>query len=74
MVGDVCNTIYAASGSTVDWAYGTAGIKYAFTNELQEGENHPVDIFLVDPIDIEPNGEEQLAFHRAVAEIVLAEF
>ncbi len=74
VVGDICNTIYPASGGTVDWVYAVAGVKYCYTNELQAGENHPIDVFLVDPIDIEPNGEEQLAFHRAVAEIILEEF
>ncbi len=71
-VGPICNIIYPATGGTVDWAYDPtwAGIKYAYSNELREGANHPIDIFLVDPEDIEPNGEEYFAFHAAVARAI----
>ncbi len=73
-MGDICNIIYPASGGAVDWAYAEAFIKYPFGNELTQGVNHPLDVFLVDPIDIEPNGEEMMAFHRAVARELMAEF
>jgi len=33
--GSACRTIYTASGITVDYTYGAAGIKYSFTPELR---------------------------------------
>ncbi len=71
-VGPICSTIYQTAGDSVDWAYGDAGIKYSFTNELKRG-SHP-DPFLVDPEDIEPNGLEMMAFHTSVARDMMAEF
>ncbi len=71
-MGPICNIIHPATGVTVNWAYDPtwAGIKYAYSNGLCEGANHPIDIFLVDPEDIEPNGEEYFAFHAAVAKAI----
>ncbi|XP_071493407.1 carboxypeptidase B-like [Diadema antillarum] len=34
--GSIANTIYPASGSSVDWAYGVAGIKYSYAVELRD--------------------------------------
>ncbi|KAI8846547.1 hypothetical protein BC829DRAFT_398232 [Chytridium lagenaria] len=34
--GDVCNTIYQASGSSVDWVYNTAKVTYTYTVELRD--------------------------------------
>ncbi len=36
-------------------------IKYAYTNELRPGENNPLDVFIVDEEDVNPNAEEQWA-------------
>ncbi len=71
-VGPICSTIYQASGGGVDWAYGDAGIKYSYTNELRRG--HHANPFLVDPEDIEPNGMEMMAFHKSIARDMIAEF
>ncbi|XP_063967817.1 carboxypeptidase B-like [Lytechinus pictus] len=34
--GSIANTIYPASGSSVDWAYGVAGIKHSYAVELRD--------------------------------------
>ena len=34
--GSVYNTIYAASGVSLDYAYGVCGIKYSFSAELRD--------------------------------------
>ncbi|XP_033102551.1 carboxypeptidase B-like [Anneissia japonica] len=34
--GTVANTIYEASGSSIDWAYGKLGIKYSYAVELRD--------------------------------------
>ncbi len=71
-VGPLCQTIYPASGNSVDWGYTGGAVKYSFTNELRDG-GHP-NVFIVDPEDIEPNGEEMLAFHRVVARWIADEY
>jgi hypothetical protein len=35
-VGSICKTIYAASGSSVDWAYAKADVKYPSGEEMTE--------------------------------------
>ncbi|XP_071944571.1 carboxypeptidase B-like [Antedon mediterranea] len=34
--GTIANTIYEASGSSIDWAYGTLGVKYSYAVELRD--------------------------------------
>ncbi|KAJ3097972.1 hypothetical protein HDU97_004396 [Phlyctochytrium planicorne] len=34
--GDVCNTIYQASGASLDWAYHGANVTFSFTVELRD--------------------------------------
>ncbi len=31
----MCDTIYEASGVSIDWAYGEAGVKYSYTMEMR---------------------------------------
>ncbi len=69
-VGPLCQTIYEASGNSIDWAYGMAGIKYSFTMEMRNGP----DGFVVPPEDIDPNGRDLLAFHTSAARDIMAEF
>ena len=69
-VGPHYDTIYAATGISIDWAYGVAGIKYSFLIELRDegdfGFTLPADQIL-------PTGEEVYAFHSTVAKEILAE-
>ena len=44
--------IDGASGSTMDYAKGTAGVKYTYTPELR-GDN-----FVISPIEVQPSFEE----------------
>ncbi|KAI8850012.1 hypothetical protein BC829DRAFT_170918 [Chytridium lagenaria] len=34
--GDACNTIYPASGNTIDWTYGVANVTFSFAVELRD--------------------------------------
>lgn len=66
--GDICNTIYPASGSSVDFTYGTLGVKYSYAVELRDtGRNG----FILPASEIVPSGEETwqavLALWRYVA-------
>ncbi len=65
----MCDTIYEASGVSIDWAYGVAGVKYSYTMELRQSEFG----FEVPPADIEPNGMDVLAFHLSVAQDIVEE-
>lgn len=56
--GDICNTIYQASGTTVDYAYGSENVKFSYTFELRDtGSNG----FVLPAKLIVPSGEETLA-------------
>lgn len=55
--GPICQTLYQASGASVDWNYGTAG-RFAFTIELRPDSSNPG--FLLPPGDIIPTCEENL--------------
>jgi hypothetical protein len=37
--GDICNTIYQASGSSVDWAYNVAGVTFSYAVELRPSQS-----------------------------------
>jgi carboxypeptidase A2 len=50
--GNSCQTIYPASGITMDYSHGVAGVPYAFTPELR-GNN-----FIIAPEQIQPSFEE----------------
>jgi len=54
-VGPIATTIYIASGSSVDFAYGQVNVKFAYTYELRDtGANG----FLLPPAQIIPSGIE----------------
>lgn len=52
--GNICEVIYAAAGSSTDYIYGVAGIKYSFATELRPG-NFP---FVIDDSEIELSFQE----------------
>ncbi|XP_064309292.1 carboxypeptidase A2-like [Phalacrocorax carbo] len=53
-VGSICNTIYQASGGSIDWSY-DYGIKYSFAFELRDTGNYG---FLLPANQIIPTAEE----------------
>jgi hypothetical protein len=75
--GDICNVIYPASGSSVDWAYGKADIKYTFTLELPPTNSYLSPGFLLPATEILPVGQETYisvtTVWRAIAKDINAE-
>lgn len=57
-----------ASGSTADWTYGAAEVKYSYGVELRDKGQHG---FLLPASEIVPSGEETLAGILALAQYVL---
>ncbi|XP_065087332.1 zinc carboxypeptidase A 1-like [Ochlerotatus camptorhynchus] len=57
--GNIYDAIYPASGASVDWAYGTLGVKIAYTYELRPGSNS-WNGFVLPAREIVPTGEETL--------------
>ncbi|KAF9562216.1 Carboxypeptidase A4 [Mortierella alpina] len=57
-VGSVCNIIYQASGGSLDWTYGAAGVKYSYAVELRDTGRHG---FLLPKEEILPSSEETFA-------------
>ncbi|NXA47826.1 CBPA2 Carboxypeptidase, partial [Nothocercus julius] len=53
-VGNICSTIYQASGGSIDWSY-DYGIKYSFAFELRDTGNYG---FLLPASQIIPTAEE----------------
>lgn len=53
--GPICETIYEASGSGVDWVYARSGVKYSFAVELRDKGEYG---FILPPEQIIPSGEE----------------
>lgn len=53
--GDICNVIYPASGSSVDYAYGVENVKYSFAFELRDTGYYG---FMLPAKQIVPSGEE----------------
>ncbi|ORZ35589.1 hypothetical protein BCR44DRAFT_127466 [Catenaria anguillulae PL171] len=56
--GDICNTIYPASGSATDWMFAKANIRYSFALELRDTGDHG---FLLPPEEIVHTVEEMHA-------------
>ncbi|KAJ3097973.1 Carboxypeptidase A4 [Phlyctochytrium planicorne] len=56
--GDVCNTIYQASGSSVDWVYNTAKVQFTYTVELRDTGSYG---FQLPASQIVPSGQETVA-------------
>jgi hypothetical protein len=52
--GPICTTIYAASGSSVDYVYDNSKIKYSFTAELRDTGEYG---FVLPPGQIRPASE-----------------
>ena len=70
IVGPLYDTLYPASGISVDFAYGSAGIKYSTTIELRDsiyGFDPPPETIILEC-------EEMWAFHRSAAYDIIAEF
>jgi hypothetical protein len=68
-VGCLPCVLYIASGSSVDWAKGVAGIDNAVSMELRDTGDAG---FLLPPSEILPTGEEVWAFHVSFARQILA--
>ncbi|KAJ3339376.1 hypothetical protein HDU91_001030, partial [Kappamyces sp. JEL0680] len=64
--GDICNTIYQASGTTVDYMYHNAKVKYAATIELRgkataRNPDTGSHGFVLPAAQIQPSGQEIVA-------------
>jgi len=70
-VGCIPCMLYPASGGSLDWALGEAGIPYSFGMELRDTGNFG---FLLPPTQIIPTGEETWAFHLTMAREIIKEF
>jgi carboxypeptidase A1 len=57
-VGPICEIIYQASGSSVDWALDVVGVPFAYAVELRDTGKYG---FMLPPKFIIPSGEEILA-------------
>lgn len=69
-VGNICETIYPASGSSVDWGYAKAGVKYPFAIELRDQGKYG---FLLPKNQIIPSGEEMTAAIFAMSYAILTQ-
>lgn len=56
--GEICPTIYQASGSTTDYAYGVTNVTNSFAVELRDTGNYG---FVLPPNQIMPSAEEAFA-------------
>lgn len=65
--GTIANTIYPAAGSSVDWVYEAANVKYSFAVELRDTGRQG---FMLSNTEIIPNAEENWEGIKAVADIV----
>lgn len=70
-VGCIPCMLYVASGGTLDWALGEAGIPYSYGMELRDTGNYG---FILPADQIVPTGEEVWAFHMTVARQIINEF
>jgi len=70
-VGCIPCVLYTASGTSLDWALGVAGIPYVYTIELRDTGMYG---FLLPPAQIIPTAEETWAWHAVAAEQIIAEF
>jgi carboxypeptidase A1 len=67
-VGSICNIIYEASGSSVDWAYDLANVTYPYGVELRDQGQYG---FLLPAKQILPSGEETFASIVALAQRII---
>ena len=70
-VGCIPCLLYIASGGSMDWALGEAGIPYSYGMELRDTGRYG---FLLPPSEIIPTAEETWAFHKTAAEVIIEEF
>jgi len=63
--------LYVASGTSLDWALGVAGIPYVYSIELRDTGVYG---FLLPPSEIIPTAEETWAWHVVAANQIIAEF
>ena len=68
-VGAIPDLLYVASGSTVDYAYGTLGIKYSTAIELRGKHG-----FAAPPNTIILECQEMWAFHQQAGRDIIAEY
>ncbi|RUS14000.1 hypothetical protein BC937DRAFT_94488 [Endogone sp. FLAS-F59071] len=66
--GPICETIYEASGSGVDWVYARSGVKYSFAVELRDKGEYG---FVLPPEQIIPSGEEVLEAVLTLVEYIV---
>uniref|UniRef100_A0A6B2LK86 Peptidase M14 domain-containing protein n=1 Tax=Arcella intermedia TaxID=1963864 RepID=A0A6B2LK86_9EUKA len=66
--GPIANTLYVASGSSVDYSYGVGRIVYSYTPELRDTGSYG---FLLPPAQIRPSGVETFAAWKVFAQEVL---
>jgi len=67
-VGPIATTIYPASGSSADWAYGVAGVTYSFAIEGRDTGRFG---FLLPVNQIVPSGTETMAAVRVMGNYIL---
>ena len=70
-VGCIPCVLYVASGTSLDWALGVAGIPYVYSIELRDTGSYG---FLLPPSEIVPNAEEAWAWHLVAAQQIIQEF
>jgi len=70
-VGCIPCMLYIASGGSLDWTLGEAGIPYSYGMELRDTGSYG---FVLPPEQIIPTGEEVWAFHMTVARELISEF
>jgi len=67
-VGNIYTVIYQASGSSADWTYGAANVKYSYALELRDTGTYG---FLLPTNQIIPQGQEMFAGCLAMAEYIM---
>jgi hypothetical protein len=70
-IGCIPCVLYTASGTSLDWALGVAGIPYVYSIELRDTGIYG---FLLPAEQIIPTGEETWAFHMVAAQHMIKEF
>ncbi|KAJ3053216.1 corticosteroid- binding protein [Rhizophlyctis rosea] len=66
-VGSICEIIYQASGSSVDWAYAEANVTYSYGVELRDRGKYG---FILPADQIIPSGEETFAALVALTQYI----
>ncbi|EFX75601.1 hypothetical protein DAPPUDRAFT_306729 [Daphnia pulex] len=67
LIGSIPDLLYIASGSSIDWVKGAAGVKYAYTLELRDSGRYG---FLLPARLILPSGKETwVALHASAIEL-----